>query len=145
MTTEDTSSHLTLMMMTEMDIETSVYYVHLTRLIAWEDFIKFTRCESTKTYMMHLSVSHMFCPWNPFGLKKYCLNPKSEVKTDRERIEMKVGCLGLLREIYLLLLQILHILGVILWMKELKKERDVRRILYCIHPCQCEMFWIWLF
>jgi len=27
-------------MMTEMDIETSVYYVHLTRLIAREDFIK---------------------------------------------------------------------------------------------------------
>jgi hypothetical protein len=30
----------TLMMMTEMDIETSVYNVHLTRLIAQEDFIK---------------------------------------------------------------------------------------------------------
>jgi hypothetical protein len=29
-------------MMTEMDIETSVYYVHLTRLIAREDFIKYT-------------------------------------------------------------------------------------------------------
>jgi hypothetical protein len=28
------------MMMTEMDIETSVYYVHLMRLIAREDFIK---------------------------------------------------------------------------------------------------------
>jgi len=27
-------------MMTEMDIETSVYYVHLTRLIAREDLIK---------------------------------------------------------------------------------------------------------
>jgi hypothetical protein len=39
-TTEDTSIHLTLMMMTEMDIETSVYYVHLTRLIAREDYIK---------------------------------------------------------------------------------------------------------
>jgi hypothetical protein len=38
-------------MMTEMDIETSVYNVHLTRLIAREDFIKFTRRESTKTYM----------------------------------------------------------------------------------------------
>jgi hypothetical protein len=37
--------------MTEMDIETSVYYVHLTRLIAREDFIKFTRRESTKTYI----------------------------------------------------------------------------------------------
>jgi hypothetical protein len=37
-------------MMTEMDIETSVYYVHLTRLIAREDFIKFTRRESTKDY-----------------------------------------------------------------------------------------------
>jgi hypothetical protein len=39
-------------MMTEMDIETSVYYVHLTRLIAREDFIKFTRHESTKTYII---------------------------------------------------------------------------------------------
>jgi hypothetical protein len=39
------------MMMTEMDIETSVYNVHLTRLIAREDFIKFTRRESTKTYI----------------------------------------------------------------------------------------------
>jgi hypothetical protein len=29
------------MMMTEMDIETSVYNVHLTRLIAREDFIKY--------------------------------------------------------------------------------------------------------
>jgi hypothetical protein len=40
------------MMMTEMDIETSVYYVHLTRLIAREDYIKFTRRESTKTYIV---------------------------------------------------------------------------------------------
>jgi hypothetical protein len=40
-----------MMMTTEMDIETSVYYVHLTRLIAREDFIKFTRRESTKTYI----------------------------------------------------------------------------------------------
>jgi hypothetical protein len=32
------------MMMTEMDIETSVYNVHLTRLIAREDFIKKFRC-----------------------------------------------------------------------------------------------------
>jgi hypothetical protein len=39
-TTEDTSIHLTLMMMTEMDIETSVYHVHLKRLIAREDYIK---------------------------------------------------------------------------------------------------------
>jgi hypothetical protein len=38
------------MMMTEMDIETSVYYVNLTGLIAREDFIKFTRREITKTY-----------------------------------------------------------------------------------------------
>jgi hypothetical protein len=50
-------SHLTLMMMTEMDIETSVYYVHLTRLIAREDFIKFTRRESTKTYIVWNVVS----------------------------------------------------------------------------------------
>jgi hypothetical protein len=39
------------LMMTERAIETSVYYVHLTRLIAREDFIKFTRRESTKTYI----------------------------------------------------------------------------------------------
>jgi hypothetical protein len=44
-----------LMMMTEMDIETSVYNVHLTRLIAREDFIKFTRRESTKTYFVSVS------------------------------------------------------------------------------------------
>jgi len=37
-------------MMTEMDIKTSVYNVHLTRLIAREDFIKSTRRKSTKTY-----------------------------------------------------------------------------------------------
>jgi len=40
------------MMMTEMDIETSVYYVHLTRLIAREDYIKFTRRVSTMTYIV---------------------------------------------------------------------------------------------
>jgi hypothetical protein len=39
------------MMMTEMDIETSVHYVQLTRLIAREDYIKFARRESTKTYV----------------------------------------------------------------------------------------------
>jgi len=42
--------HQTLMMMTEMVIETLVQYIHLTWLIAREDFIKFTRRESTKTY-----------------------------------------------------------------------------------------------
>jgi hypothetical protein len=42
-------------MMTEMDIETSVYNVHLTRLIAREDFIKFTRRESTKTYTIKIN------------------------------------------------------------------------------------------
>jgi hypothetical protein len=41
-----------MMMMTEMEIETSVYYVHITRLIAREDYIKFTRRESTKTKML---------------------------------------------------------------------------------------------
>jgi hypothetical protein len=50
-TTEDISIHLTLMMMNEKDIETSVYYVQLTRLIAREDFNKFTRREYTKTYI----------------------------------------------------------------------------------------------
>jgi hypothetical protein len=48
------------MMMTEMDIETSVYYVHLTRLIAREDFIKFTRRESTKTYKILSAKSDCF-------------------------------------------------------------------------------------
>jgi len=52
-TTEDTSIHLTLMMMTEMDIETSVY-VHLTQLVAREYFISFTRRESTKNYIVHV-------------------------------------------------------------------------------------------
>jgi hypothetical protein len=42
------------MMMTEMDIGTSVYYVHLTRLIAREDYIKFTRREIAKTYIVIL-------------------------------------------------------------------------------------------
>jgi hypothetical protein len=52
----------TLMMMTEMDIETAVYYVHLTRLIAREDFIKFTRRESTKTY---ITTVELWCElWN---------------------------------------------------------------------------------
>jgi len=59
-TTEDTSIHLTLMMMTEMDIETSVYYVQLTRLIAREDYIKFTRRESTKTYNSGLCLMACF-------------------------------------------------------------------------------------
>jgi hypothetical protein len=46
----------TLMMMTEIVIETSVQYVHLTRLIAREDYIKFTRRESTKTYIRSILV-----------------------------------------------------------------------------------------
>jgi hypothetical protein len=57
------------MMMTEMDIETSVYYVHLTRLIAREDFIKFTRRESTKTYkVLRLAIRgciQKFPDWPP--------------------------------------------------------------------------------
>jgi hypothetical protein len=48
----DVSMSMMMMMMTEMDIETSVYNVHLTWLIAREDFIKFTRRESTKTYIV---------------------------------------------------------------------------------------------
>jgi hypothetical protein len=61
-----------MMMTTEMDIETSVYYVHLTRLIAREDFIKFTRRESTKIYIGYISSSSSFLgstaqpgPWPP--------------------------------------------------------------------------------
>jgi hypothetical protein len=38
------------LMMTLMVIETSVQYLHLTRLITREDYIKFARRESTKTY-----------------------------------------------------------------------------------------------
>jgi len=41
-----------IMMMTKVDIEMLVYYVHLTRLIAREDYIKFTCHESTKTYIL---------------------------------------------------------------------------------------------
>jgi len=37
------------MMMTEMDIETSVYNVYLTRLIAREDFIKIDRQTDRQT------------------------------------------------------------------------------------------------
>jgi hypothetical protein len=48
------------MMMTEMDIETSVYNVHLTRLIAREDFIKFTRRESTKTYTVMSCINYQY-------------------------------------------------------------------------------------
>jgi hypothetical protein len=35
------SGYQTLIMMTKMDIKTSVYYVHLTQLIAQEDYIKY--------------------------------------------------------------------------------------------------------
>jgi len=48
------------MMMTEMDIEMSVYYVHLTWLIAQEDFIKFTCRKSTKTYIVKVKLSLCF-------------------------------------------------------------------------------------
>jgi hypothetical protein len=44
-------THQTLMMMTEMVFETLVQYGYLTRLIAREDDIKFSRRESSKTYM----------------------------------------------------------------------------------------------
>jgi hypothetical protein len=40
------------MMTTEMDIETSVYYVHLTRLIAREDFIMIAKCTVHATIML---------------------------------------------------------------------------------------------
>jgi hypothetical protein len=39
-----------LMMGTEMVFETSVLYSHLTRLIAPEDFIEFSRRESSRSY-----------------------------------------------------------------------------------------------
>jgi hypothetical protein len=51
-----------------MDIETSVYYVHLTRLIAREDCIKFTRRESTKTYITNKKICGVCSFWfNNFG------------------------------------------------------------------------------
>jgi len=40
--------------MTEMVIKMSVQYVHLTWLIAQEDYIKFTHHESTNTYKLSL-------------------------------------------------------------------------------------------
>jgi hypothetical protein len=60
------------MMMTEMDIETSVYYVHLTRLIAREDFIKFTRRESTKTYINKNCVPNNYTLY-PFRVTTFLL------------------------------------------------------------------------
>jgi hypothetical protein len=39
-----------MMMMTEMVFETLAQYGHLTRLTAREDYIKFSRRESSKTY-----------------------------------------------------------------------------------------------
>jgi hypothetical protein len=40
---------MTTTMTTEMVLETSVHYRHLTRLIAREDFIEFSRRESSRT------------------------------------------------------------------------------------------------
>jgi hypothetical protein len=74
---ENGTWHLnTLMMMTEMDIETSVYYVHLTRLIVREDYIKTTRllCSAltqmtragsgTKTHRIQFhNISHIVVSW----------------------------------------------------------------------------------
>jgi hypothetical protein len=45
-------------MMTEMDIETSVYYVHLTRLVAREDFIKY--------YNMFRGVWNQHVTWHKY-------------------------------------------------------------------------------
>jgi hypothetical protein len=55
-TTEDTSIHLTLMMMTKMDIKTLVYYVHLTQLIAQEDYIKYKQMFTVEGARACLSV-----------------------------------------------------------------------------------------
>jgi hypothetical protein len=46
-----------MMMMTEMVFETSVQYRHLTWLIAREDYIKFIRRESSKTYIKNQNIS----------------------------------------------------------------------------------------
>jgi hypothetical protein len=68
--------------MTEMDIETSVYYVHLTRLIAREDFIKFTRRESTKTYIENLcQTRYEYCNSTFLYNEWQLIAPKQE--TDR--------------------------------------------------------------
>jgi len=53
-TTENVSTHQTLMMMTVMVIETSVQYEHLMRMLAREDYIKFTLREITKIYINSL-------------------------------------------------------------------------------------------
>jgi hypothetical protein len=42
-----------MMMMTKMVFETLVQYGHPTRLIAREDYIKFSRRESPKTYIIN--------------------------------------------------------------------------------------------
>jgi len=52
-----------LMMMTEMALETSVSYRHLTQLIAREDFIEFSRHESSRTYNFRLICSVISVVW----------------------------------------------------------------------------------
>jgi hypothetical protein len=42
-----------MMMGTEMVPETSVIFYQLAQLIAQEDFIKFSRCESFRSYILH--------------------------------------------------------------------------------------------
>jgi hypothetical protein len=43
-----------LIIMTEMVLKTSVPYRQLMQLIAWEDFIEFSCCESSSTYIICL-------------------------------------------------------------------------------------------
>jgi len=51
-----------LMMMTKMVLETSVQYRHLTQLIAWEDFIEFSPCESSRTEYFLFPLLQMLMP-----------------------------------------------------------------------------------
>jgi hypothetical protein len=82
------------MMMTEMDIETSVYYVHLTRLIAREDYIKFTRRESTKTYI-HKTV---ILPFVLYGCETWSLTWREEHRLRVSENRVLRGIFGPKRE-----------------------------------------------
>jgi hypothetical protein len=74
--------------MTEMDIETSAYYVHLTRLIVREDIIKFTHRESTKTYNYWFALNLRSPPQTGEPGRSIC---RKDVTNLRDKIEMEMG------------------------------------------------------
>jgi hypothetical protein len=59
--TMTTTTTMMMMMMTEMVFKTLVQYEHLTRLIAREDYIKFSRRESSKTYYYYYYYYYYYC------------------------------------------------------------------------------------